>query len=183
MSGLQILTIGHSNHPFGTFLWLLQKHRIEALVDVRCYPVSRRNPHFSREALSASLAEENIEYIWLESLGGNRQRAKDAPPSQNRGIEDEGVRSYADYMDADEFRQGVARLMDIAAARRAAIMCAESDYRYCHRRLLSDHLIANNVSIQHILPDGGLEPHVLTLGARFMDEAVTYPGQPTLFDM
>ena len=48
-----------------------------------------RHPHFSRESLSASLAEESIQYHWLESLGGNRKPAKDAPPSLNRGIEDE----------------------------------------------------------------------------------------------
>jgi hypothetical protein len=83
---IQIFTIGHSSHPLGTFLWLLHKHEIEALVDVRRYPVSRRNPHFSREALSACLAEESIQYHWLEPLGGNRKRAKDAPPSLNRGI-------------------------------------------------------------------------------------------------
>lgn len=41
MMGLHILTIGHSNHALGTFLWLLQRHDIEALVDVRPYKLSR----------------------------------------------------------------------------------------------------------------------------------------------
>ena len=76
---LYILTIGHSSHPLGTFLWLLQKHEVEALVDVRRYPVSRRNPQFSRESLCAALEEECIQCHWLEILGGNRKRAKDAP--------------------------------------------------------------------------------------------------------
>ena len=114
MSNLQIFTIGHSSHPLGTFLWLLGKHGITAMADIRSYPVSKRNPHFSRETLSSSLAEEAIEYHWLKALGGNRKRAKDAPPSPNRGIEDEAFRNYADYMATDEFRQGVAKLMEIA---------------------------------------------------------------------
>ena len=183
MIDLQIFTIGHSSHPLGTFLWLLQKHQIEALVDVRRYPGSRRHPHFSRADLSASLEEEGIEYHWLESLGGNRKRAKDAQPSPNRGIEDEAFRNYADYMAADEFRQGVARLMEIAGGHRTTIMCAEGDYRHCHRRLLSDHLVANGVTVQHIRPSSEIKPHNLTPGAKAMDETVTYPGQPTLFDM
>ena len=127
MMSHHILTIGHSSHPLGTFLWLLQKHKIEVLVDVRRYPFSRRNPHFSRDALSTALAEEDIEYHWLESLGGNRKRAKDAPPSLNRGFEDEALRNYADYMSTDEFRRGVAKLMEIARDRRTAVMCAEGD--------------------------------------------------------
>jgi uncharacterized protein (DUF488 family) len=34
---VRIFTIGHSSHPLGSFLWLLRKHQIEALVDVRRY--------------------------------------------------------------------------------------------------------------------------------------------------
>ena len=180
---LQIFTIGHSSHPLGSLVWLLRKHEIEALVDVRRYPLSRRHPHFSRENLSASLADEDIEYHWLESLGGNRKPAKDAPPSPNRGIEDESFRSYADHMASDEFRQGVARLLEIGGGQRTTIMCAEGDYRHCHRRLLSDHLTANGVTVQHIFPSGEVKPHKLTGGAKIVDGLVTYPGQPTLFDM
>ena len=183
MMSLCILTIGHSSHPLNTFLWPLQKHEIEALVDVRRYPVSRRYAHFSREALSASLEEEGIEYHWLEPLGGNRKRAKDAPPSLNRGIEDEAFRNYADHMATDEFRQAATKLLEIARECRTVIMCAENDYRRCHRQLLSDYLLANDFSVHHILPDGDVKPHVATPKARMMDGLVTYPGQPTLFDM
>jgi uncharacterized protein (DUF488 family) len=94
MNDLHILTVAHSSHPLGSFLWLLQKHEVEALVDIRRYPGSKRHPHFSRENLSESLTDEGTEYHWLESLGGNRKRAKDAPPSPNRGIEDEAFRNY-----------------------------------------------------------------------------------------
>jgi uncharacterized protein (DUF488 family) len=178
-----VYTIGHSSHPLGSFLWLLQNHGVNALVDVRRYPGSRRHPHFSRENLSTSLADEEIEYHWLEALGGNRKRAKDAPPSLNRGIEDESFRNYADHLTTDEFKQGVARLLEIAGGQRTAMMCAEGDYQHCHRRLLSDHLVANNVAVQHITPSGEVEPHKLTAGVKIVDGTVTYPGQPTLFDL
>jgi uncharacterized protein (DUF488 family) len=86
-------------------------------------------------------------------------------------------------MASDEFKQGVARLMEIAQGRRTSIMCAEGDYRHCHRHLLCDHLLATGVTVQHIFPTGEVKPHKLTLGARIVDGTVTYPGQPTLFDV
>ena len=180
---IQIFTIGHSSHPLGTFLWLLRKHGIEALVDIRRYPGSKRHPHFSREQLSGFLGEDDIEYHWLEALGGHRKRANDAPPSPNRGVEDEGFRIYADYMGTDGFREGVAKLLGIAQDRRTTIMCAEADYRHCHRQFLSDHLAANGITVLHILPTGESKPHKMTSGAKIVEGTVTYPGQPTLFDM
>ncbi len=180
---LQVFTIGHSSHPTGTFLWLLRKHRIKALVDIRRYPGSKRHPQFGREELSGSLAEEDMEYHWLEALGGNRKRAEDAPPSSNRGIEDKAFRNYADYMATDEFHQAVASLLQIAERQRAVLMCAEADFRHCHRRLLGDHLAACGVTVLHILPSGEVKPHTLTPYAKILDGLVTYPGPPTLFDM
>ncbi len=180
---LQIFTIGHSSHPLGTFVWLLRQHKIEALADIRRYPGSKRHPHFSREDLSASLSEEDIDYHWLEALGGHRRRASDAPPSANRGVEDESFRNYAYYMASDGFREGVAKLMEIARGRRTTIMCAEVDYRHCHRHLLSDYLAAKGVTVLHILPTGEVKPHKMTPGAKIVEGTVTYPGQPTLFDM
>jgi uncharacterized protein (DUF488 family) len=80
-------------------------------------------------------------------------------------------------------RQGVATLVEIADARRTAIMFAESDFRRCRRRLRGDYLVAKDVTVQHILSGGELEPHVPTPGTKIMDGKVTYPGQPTLFDI
>jgi uncharacterized protein (DUF488 family) len=178
---LRIFTIGHSSHPLGTFVWLLRQHKIEALVDIRRYPGSKRHHQFNREALSASLSEENAEYLWLEALGGHREKPEE--PSPNRGVEDESFRNYADYMGTEGFRQGVARLMEIAQGRRTTIMCAEGDYRHCHRHLLCDHLLANDVAVQHIFPTGETKPHKMTPGAKILEGTATYPGPPTLFDM
>jgi uncharacterized protein (DUF488 family) len=77
----------------------------------------------------------------------------------------------------------VTKLLEIAGSTLPAIMCAEGDYRHCHRHLLSDYLTANGVTVLHILPTGDVTPHKLTPGAKLVEGAVTYPGQPTLFDM
>ena len=177
-----IFTIGHSNHSLGTFLRPLRQHQVEALVDVRRYPRSRRHPHFNMEKLSASLKVEGVEYHWLECLGGNRRRSNNAP-SPNRGIEDESFRNYADYMASEEFRQGVATLLEIARNRRTALMCAEGDYRHCHRQLISDYLVASGITVQHILSSGEARLHLLAAAAKIVEGHVVYPGPPTLFEM
>ncbi len=85
------------------FLDLLQQHEIEALVDIRRFPGSRKHPHFCRENLAVCLQQEDIEYQWLEALGGRRHRNKTDPPSPNPGLRDQSFRNYADYMATDGF--------------------------------------------------------------------------------
>jgi uncharacterized protein (DUF488 family) len=81
----------------------------------------------------------------------------------------------------NEFREGVEKLLEIARQKRTAIMCAEGLFWQCHRRLVSDFLIANGVTVQHIMPSGELRPHKLTSGAVVADGQVTYPGERSLF--
>lgn len=180
---LQIFTIGHSSHPMDRFLDLLQQHGIEAVVDIRRFSGSRKHPHFSEASLAGTLPGHGIEYHWLEALGGRRHRKKTDPPSPNPGLRDQSFRNYADYMATDGFQRGVARLLAIAGNRRTAIMCAEGLYWQCHRRLVSDYLIANGVRVHHIFPNGEVKPHCLTPGAKAESGGVTYPAPATLFDM
>jgi len=57
-----IKTIGHSNHPIGRFVDLLKSGGVEAVVDVRSTPYSRRFPQFGRERLAQSLSAAGILY-------------------------------------------------------------------------------------------------------------------------
>ena len=181
MPGTELFTIGHSNHPLERFVELLTEHGIEALVDIRRFPSSRKFPHFNRENLASALNECGIEYHWFEALGGRRQSNK-GEPSPNMGMKNESFRNYADYMLTDEFRTAVDRLLEIAEGKRTAMMCAESLFWRCHRRLVSDFLLAGGVTVQHIFPNGATKPHELTNEAKVEDGALTYPAreeQPT----
>ena len=171
----QLFSIGHSNQPLDRFLGLLVQHRIEALVDIRRFPGSRKYPHWNQENLAASLQEAGIEYHWIETLGGRRRSKKADPVSLNRGLRNESFRSYADYMLTEEFHQAAGRLLEIAAHKRAAMMCAEAVYWRWHRRLVSDFLLANDVTVQHIFPNGEVRPHKLTEGGKVEQGKVTYP--------
>ena len=174
-----IFTIGHSNHSLERFLELLGQHAIEALADIRRFPGSRKHPHLAGAHLAVALPQAGVEYQWLEALGGRRSKQRDLSP--NLGLENQAFRNYADYMLTAEFRQGVEELLALGARRRTAIACAEGLFWRCHRRLVSDFLVANGVAVQHIMPDGKLRPHPLTRGARIESGGVTYPGETPLF--
>jgi uncharacterized protein (DUF488 family) len=177
-----LFTIGHSNLPLDQFLGLLAQHQIEVLVDIRRLPSSRKFPHFNQKNLTAALQEVGIEYHWMEPLGGRRQKSKGIEGSPNLGLENEGFRNYADYMLTEPFREAVEKLLEIARRKRTVLMCAESVYWRCHRRLVSDFLLANDVIVQHIFPKGELRPHQLTPGAKIGAGKVTYPAeQKSLF--
>jgi uncharacterized protein (DUF488 family) len=176
-----IFTIGHSNHPLERFLALLKRHGIEELADIRRFPRSRTHPHFSRERLEDALAAEQITYLWIESLGGRRKAASGAA-SPNLAWRNASFRNYAGYMSTDEFHRGIETLTKAAGARRTAMMCAEGLWWQCHRRLVSDYLVAQGFVVEHIMPDGQLKPHVLTPAAVVTEGRVTYPARDTLFD-
>jgi uncharacterized protein (DUF488 family) len=174
----QIYSIGHSNYELPRLLDLLAQHNIGALVDIRRFPGSRKFPHLGQPSLMTALPEAGIEYHWLEALGGRRGAPKGEATSRNFGLRNESFRNYADYMSTAEFRQGVDELLKIAGAKRAAMMCSEAVFWRCHRRLVSDYLLAQGVTVQHIMPTGKLHPHTLTSGAKVEHGDVTYPGEP-----
>lgn len=171
----RIFTIGHSNLSFEEFASLLKEFGICLIADIRRYPSSRKFPHFNRQVLCKLLAVENIEYQWLEALGG-RRHAKKNDKSLNIGLKSPGFRNYADHMGTDEFRAVVQELLSTAATSRTAVMCAEKFYWKCHRRLLADYLVAQGVEVVHIIGPGKSSGHKLTPYAVTTKDGVIYPS-------
>lgn len=145
---------------------------VQRLVDVRSFPSSRRWPHFNQEPLRQSLQAAGIEYVHLLELGGRRHTV--LPDSPNVALRHPAFRSYADYMMTSEFSAGIDRLLELAADRQVAIMCAEAVYWRCHRRLISDYLTWRGVEVTHILGPRQLREHVLTQGAVLTPQGVRY---------
>lgn len=171
-----IFTIGHSNRSLEEFLQLLKEFKIKVLVDIRRYPRSRKFPHFNGEVLRKCLVAEGIEYLWLEALGGHRHTSKNTN-SPNTGIKSLGFRNYADHMITDESHRAVQELLCKAAKSSTAIMCAEKFYWKCHRRFLSDYLVAQGVDVEHIIDAVQISAHKLTPGAVITAElSVIYPA-------
>ena len=161
-----VFTIGHSTHTLPAFTALLRRNRIEQVIDVRTLPRSRRNPQFDIDAIQAALRAEGFRYTHLPQVGGLRHPVEG---SVNDGWDNEAFRGYADHMGTPEFAEGLERVSRLASRGPSALMCAEADWRRCHRRLLSDALSVRGWRVRHILPrrpdgeaGGHREPHPLT---------------------
>ena len=167
-----IWTVGHSNVPVSQLIETLSKASIGLLVDIRRYPMSRRNPQFNSDALAASLREAGIDYRHAPELGGRRTPQ---PDSFNLGLRDAGFRGFADYMWTPEFDAALAPLLDEADAHPTAIMCAEALPWRCHRSLIADALVTRGVEVLHLV-GGKQRPHTLSPYARVQDGRVAYPA-------
>jgi uncharacterized protein (DUF488 family) len=173
MSGVTTIhTIGHGARDIETFIQLLEGAGIRRLVDVRTAPGSRKHPQFGRDALEASLEGRGIAYEWYgRELGGWR---KSSPDSRHRAIRSPGFRGYADHMESEEFRDARDRLIETSADTPTAVMCAESLWWRCHRRMLADSLVASGCDVVHVMDGGRLEPHRLSNAARVEGTSVVY---------
>jgi uncharacterized protein (DUF488 family) len=147
-----ILTIGHSRHPLGRFMSLFEEARATAVADVRSAPFSRFSPHFNKNALAASLAAQDIVYVFLGKELGGRPRQ----PS----LFTAGVADYEKMAASPEFRVGLARLTEAAERHRVAVMCSEGDPLVCHRCLLVGRaLTVRGIDVGHILASGAVVTH------------------------
>lgn len=172
---MQVFTIGHSTRPLDAFIDMLQGHAIDRLADIRTVPRSRHNPQFNSDALPATLASAGIAYTHLPGLGGLRPKKAH---SINTGWRNASFRAYADYMQTDEFNYQLARLIEMAKNERIALMCAEAVPWRCHRSLVADALLVQNVDVEEIVSREKLAAHTLTPFAHIEGTRVTYPSEP-----
>jgi uncharacterized protein (DUF488 family) len=176
---LPFFTIGHSTRSIEDFVALLTASEIGIVADVRTVPRSRTNPQFNRDTLPGSLSDHQIGYEHIAELGGLRPRAHDIAPAVNGFWQNQSFHNYADYALSDGFRSGLARLRDLGHARRCVVMCAETVWWRCHRRIVADYLLAGGEQVFHILAPGKVAPASLTPAARTgPDGTLTYPAPP-----
>lgn len=170
---VKIWTIGHSTRSSNEFVNVLRAHEIEAVLDVRRLPGSRRLPQFDASTLSRTLLENGIAYHWIPALGGRRRPSPDSP---NRAWRNASFRAYADHVAGEEFADGLFELLVVANAVRAAVMCAEILWWRCHRRIIADVLTSIGYRVDHLRDEGPAEPHRLMPPACLVGGALTYGG-------
>ena len=174
---LPFFTIGHSTRSIDEFVALLQSAEVGLVVDVRTIPRSRTNPQYNLDALPQSLAPFQIGYEHIAALGGLRGHKRDVPDALNGFWQNQSFHNYADYAMSETFRAGFARLRTLGRDRRCAIMCAEAVWWQCHRRIITDYLIAAGETVFHIMAGNRIEPAHMTEGAQpAPDGALVYPA-------
>jgi len=180
-------TIGHGTRSLAEFIELLRGNEIALVVDVRTVPRSRTNPQYNREALPQSLAPFAIAYEHMAALGGLRGRDRSVAPDINAFWENDSFHNYADYAMSEPFRAGLAHLREHGHKQRSVVMCAETVWWRCHRRIITDYLLAAGETVLHILAPGQVEPAQLNEAARLQPSgSLAYPAEPAaqgnLFD-
>jgi uncharacterized protein (DUF488 family) len=149
---IEIYTIGHSTQPGDSFTELLRRHAVVAVTDVRSQPYSRRNPQFNRDRLAGALASAGIGYVFLGKELGAR--------SEDPACYVDDCVQYPLLARTALFQGGIERVLQDAATRRLALMCAEKEPLDCHRTLLvARELERRHAQIRHIHIDGRLETH------------------------
>ncbi|HET9342173.1 MAG TPA: DUF488 domain-containing protein [Candidatus Eremiobacteraceae bacterium] len=167
-----MMTIGHGTHSSDALIELLQRNGMRVLVDVRAFPRSRHNPQFDRATVAKSLEATGIAYRWAQALGGRRTSTG---PSPNVALRHPAFRAYADYMLTAEFRLALDDAMREDDGAHTAVMCSESVWWRCHRRLIADAVVLlRERPVAHIMPDGKVVAHRPTPGVRKNEDELIY---------
>lgn len=162
---VSLLTLGHGTATRDELAALIRQAEIQSIVDVRTVPKSRRHPHVWREAMAVWIpALSGSDYVWNPALGGFRKGGRD---SSNVALRHPSFRAYADYMETDAFMLALDDVLTQAGQKRVAIMCSETLWWRCHRRLISDAaVLLRGADVQHLMHDGKRRPHLPTAGVR-----------------
>ena len=150
----EIFTVGHGRRPADELVDCLREAQVKTLVDVRRFPASRRNPQFNQATLMATLAEAGIEYRHAVELGGLRSNV----PGEEQFACLGAFAGYAAAMGAREWQEALAAALGEPSP---CLMCAETPWQRCHRRLISELLVARGRDVVHLVRPGEREPHRL----------------------
>ena len=151
----ELFTVGHGTRSVSELVAVVAEAGLARLVDVRRFPGSRRHPHLGRAGLEHDLPAAGIAYEWCQALGGRRSRVAG---SRHTAWRNDAFAGYADHMDTEEFR---AALDDLLGRLPLTVMCAETLWWRCHRRLIADAATLAGVNVVHLLDVGKSQPHRL----------------------
>lgn len=172
---VQLLTFGHGTQTQGELAALIDRAGLSDVVDVRTVPKSRTHPWVWSDAMADWIPQQtHASYRWERDLGGFRKPSAD---SRHTALRNASFRAYADYMETDCFTGVVRQLLARLEGSRSAVMCSETLWWRCHRRLIADAMVLlHGVEVGHLFPDGKVQPHVLTQGVRRDGGVLRYDG-------
>jgi uncharacterized protein (DUF488 family) len=174
---MALLTVGHGPQGREALGARLGDAGVDLVVDVRRFPGSRSNPDVSRESLEEWLPAIGIGYRWDDRLGGRRRLPPGEPVADDWWTVSQFA-AYAAHTRTPEFAAALGEVLAAAAAQDVAVMCSESVWWRCHRRLIADvAVLGRGVPVAHLMPDGRLTPHHPSEGAVLLDGAVHWPAR------
>jgi uncharacterized protein (DUF488 family) len=176
---MPLVTVGHGPQDRTALGDRLTGAGVQRLVDVRRFPGSRNNPDVQRESLEQWVPALGIGYRWEQRLGGRRS----IPAGE--AVEDgwwtvRQFAAYAAFTRTPEFTAALDEVLAAAVGATVAVMCSESVWWRCHRRLIADvAVLGRGVPVSHLMPDGRLTPHRPSDGAVLIDGTLRWPARET----
>ena len=150
-----VYTIGHGTRALDELVAMLTAAGARTLVDVRRFPGSRRNPQFNQGPLRDALGAAGIAYRHAVELGGRLSNE----PGEDRFacIQVAAFRAYAARMGTPGWQDALEGAL---AEPQPALMCSETPWTKCHRRLIAELLHARGHDVRHLVRPGRTEAHV-----------------------
>ncbi len=135
---------------------MLQRAGVRTLVDVRRVPRSRWNPQYNLRAIEETVTDAGLRYLHAQSLGGllSDEPGEERFPCIRTGA----FRSYAARMGTAAWQEALAAALAEPAP---CLMCAETAWTKCHRRLIAELLVARGQEVLHLSP-AGVDAHRLS---------------------
>lgn len=172
---VDLFTFGHGTLTQDEIAQLVSRNELGRVVDVRTVPKSRTHPWVWSERMAEWIPEQaGAQYVWQRDLGGFRTPM---PTSHHTALRNPSFRGYADYMETERFRSALEQLLTSLAGTKTAIMCSETLWWRCHRRLIADAAtLLHGMNVLHLMPAGRPQQHVLTSGVRRAGDTLRYDG-------
>ena len=171
-----VYTIGYGGRDLRELLELLEYYGIKAVIDIRRWTISRRLPEFSNINLAKTLQERGYEYYWLPELGGYRKFNVDVEDyGIARCFKSEGFRAYATYITMKtSVKPHLEKLVEIASSKTTTLLCRERVPWLCHRKILSDYLVARGFRVLHLIEKNRVVEHKLSRCAKIVNSELEY---------
>jgi uncharacterized protein (DUF488 family) len=127
-------TIGYEGYDHSEWMSTLAENEVEAVVDVRDVPLSRKRG-FSKSQLATALECVGIEYLHLRALGNPRSYRE----ALKHGMD---FKTFAgEFLSLlDEREEALGEVLSRAQESRVCLLCFEEDPQRCHRSLVADRL-------------------------------------------
>ncbi|MBE3070890.1 MAG: DUF488 domain-containing protein [Planctomycetes bacterium] len=145
-AGIAVYTAGYQGRSVDAFFDMLLRRGIQAILDVRANPVSRKYG-FARGSLSRIAGRLGVDYHHLPALGiPSDQRSHLDDPDSYRRLLDRYENEILPRKQAEI--EHVVRLLHLKPS---ALLCMEADATYCHRgRLASAASTLTGMPVCHL---------------------------------
>ncbi|AXH95551.1 DUF488 domain-containing protein [Ornithinimicrobium avium] len=172
--GTVLLTVGHGTLDETQLGDLIVGCGIERVIDVRRHPDDRANAAAALPVLERIAEKRGFGYRWDERLGGRRELSpEERATSPDSFWKVPQFRAYAAWTRGPEFRAGLEQLLEELRGARTAVLCVETVWWRCHRRLVADIVqMESSVPVLHLHHDGRRRPHPVSQGARRRDDGL-----------